>query len=164
MNVGYVLSHNCDMLRKYLSIIKSIRYLKETLSVPLALVLINNFFGLYTTLSYFLQLESQAIDKARIAEVSVNALICLTNFICLTLMSSRIPEELSEVKTIAGVLIQKHKIKTKQKDEVLFLLNRIEKSEIIHLTACGFVEFERSFILSAIGIVLTYGLLVFNLK
>ncbi|KAG8199640.1 hypothetical protein JTE90_009471 [Oedothorax gibbosus] len=104
------------------------------------------------------------MDTARTLEVSGIALISLTNFICLTLMSSRIPEELSEVKTIAGVLIQNHKVKTKQKNEVLFLLNRIEKSEIIHLTACGLMEFERSFILSALGNVLTYGLLVFNLK
>ncbi|KAG8199643.1 hypothetical protein JTE90_009474 [Oedothorax gibbosus] len=164
MDVGYVFSHNSDMLREYLSIIKSIRYLKETLSVPLTLVLINNFFALYTTLSHYLQLTTEPNDTARTVEVSVNALICLTNFICLTLMSSRIPEELSEVKTIVGELIQKHKLKIKQKDEVLFLLNRIEKSEIIHLTACGLMDFERSFILSALGNVLTYGLLVFNLK
>ncbi|KAG8199642.1 hypothetical protein JTE90_009473 [Oedothorax gibbosus] len=164
MNVGYVFSHNLDMLRKYFSILKSLRYLKETLSLPLTFVIVNIFFTLYITLSYFLKLTSQPIDTAVLIEVSGDALINLTNFICLTLISSRIPEELSEVKIIAGKLIHKHKFKTKQLDEVLFLLNRIEKSEIIHLTASGLVEFQRSFILSAFGALLTYGLLVFNIK
>lgn len=163
LHLDVMFGHNIDILREYFNIVTSIRYLKDTLSFPLFLVIVNCFFNLYTTLAYFLQLTSP-VEAAILLENTSNACMGCINLICLTLTSSRIPEELSELKVICGVLIQRHKLKYVHLEETIFLLKRIEKSETIYLTACGLVHFQRSFLLSAFGALLTYGLLVFNMK
>ncbi|GFU42631.1 DUF5641 domain-containing protein [Nephila pilipes] len=47
-----------------------------------------------------------------------------------------------------------------RRDTEFRLLRRIEKSDVIYLSACGMVNFQKSLLLSAFGAFFTYGLLI----
>lgn len=155
--------NNIGILKGYFHIMQSIIYLKNMLSFPLLLIIINSFFNLYTALAYFLKISSP-VDASIVLETASHALTACVILICLTFISSRIPEKILDVKMTAGTLIQRHKMKTLNMDEVFFLLDRIEKSETVYLTAGGMIDFQRSFLLTAFGTLFTYGLLIFNIQ
>ncbi|GFU57846.1 hypothetical protein TNCV_2705851, partial [Trichonephila clavipes] len=75
------------------------------------------------------------------------------------IFSSRIPEAISKIKTIAGFLIDKYPHDLKQFEEIK-LLKKIKEKEIIYLSAGGIVKLKKSFLLSSFGTLLTYGLLI----
>lgn len=155
--------NNIRLLRGFFHILKSIRYLRNILSFPLLLITINSFFNLYTSLAYFLKFRTST-DMAIMFETASNALTACVILICLTFVSSRIPEKLLETKLAAGNLIQRYKMKNLHMEEMFFLLDRIEKSETVYLTAGGMIDFQKSFLLTACGTLFTYGLLIFNIN
>lgn len=147
---------------EYFKILKTLRHLKSLLSVPLCLITASSYFNLYTALDYVLRKKGY-ID-IYVIETYNNAFIGSATIILLTICSSKIPEFQSEIKVTAGILIQRYKLETIYSNKVLFDLDRIEKSEIISLTACGLFYFKRSFLLSAYASLFTYGLLIVNLN
>ncbi|KAG8199644.1 hypothetical protein JTE90_009475 [Oedothorax gibbosus] len=152
--------NNLSLLNEYFHILKTLRYLKKVLSLPLLLLTVNAFISLYTALSYFLNNNS---GVSTVLESVTNALTWCVVLVLVTLSCSGIPDNLLSIKMSAGNLIQQNKRNISNK-EALFLLNRIEKSETVHLTAGGMVDIRKDFLLTAFGALFTYGLLIFNLK
>lgn len=81
-----------------------------------------------------------------------------------TICCSLIPEKLLEIKTIVKNFINIHRYSQRISEQNLFYLMRIENEDIVQITICGMFYVTRSYILTALGIMLTYGLLIINLK
>ncbi|GIY69713.1 uncharacterized protein CDAR_219961 [Caerostris darwini] len=81
----------------------------------------------------------------------------------LILYCSRLSENMSDVKETAAGLIDQCPFEYFQGKRILFLLKRIEKKDIIYLSACGMINIKRSFLLTAVGAIFTYGIIIYTL-
>ncbi|KAG8191708.1 hypothetical protein JTE90_008773 [Oedothorax gibbosus] len=100
-------------------------------------------------------------------EITAYSLTGIIILFSLTLCGSKIPETMSKIKETAGKLLvrnAKYKLQYGLGNEAIYLLRRVEKNQIIHLSACGMVKIKKSYLLSAIGGLFTYGLLILNFK
>ena len=81
-----------------------------------------------------------------------------------SVISSMIPEKLSDIKVIARKILNQHACGDIPwiPQDVLLCLERVEAEESIYISVCGSFHLSKSFILSAIGTILTYDLLIIN--
>ncbi|GFY40617.1 uncharacterized protein TNIN_13871 [Trichonephila inaurata madagascariensis] len=149
------------ILSDYNSVEKKIRLLKGTLSIPLLLILSVCFCIQYTALSFGVHGRP---SLQHILVTCSNVCTGIVILFSLTLISDRIPECISQIKTAAGFLIDNCNHHSLNELEKIVLLKKFKKKETIYLTAGGVVYLRKSFILSAFGAIFTYGLLVLNLK
>ncbi|GIY69714.1 uncharacterized protein CDAR_219971 [Caerostris darwini] len=81
----------------------------------------------------------------------------------LILYCSRLSENMSRIRETAACLIDQCHVDYFQGKRILFLLERIEKKDIIYLSAYGMINLKRSFLLTAFGALFTYGILIYSL-
>ncbi|KAG8179462.1 hypothetical protein JTE90_021026 [Oedothorax gibbosus] len=157
-----------DTLVDYFCAVEIIRLLKDILSVPLFLALIISLFDIFVSVSSLLYASDSFEVPAILAlEMVLTILTGIIILVSLTLYGSKIPESLLKIKETAGMLLvrnAKQKFKYGIQNEMMYLLRRIEKSEIIHMSVCGLIEIRKSFLLTAVGGLCTYGLLILNFK
>ncbi|GIY20885.1 uncharacterized protein CEXT_523931 [Caerostris extrusa] len=156
-------SRNCNVfLNKYFKILRKIHLLKNVLSVPLFITVLNGFFTIYSAIEYGLNNNGEDL---RIYYIELSSNVCTgTLLLCsISICSSRIPEYLSEIRTTSEFLLDKLQSDNFPDRKSLILLKRIERKQIIFLSACGFVDLQRSFLLSAFGSLVTYGILISSL-
>ncbi|KAG8197541.1 hypothetical protein JTE90_007277 [Oedothorax gibbosus] len=143
-----------------------IHLLRNTLSVPLFLALMISLLNLFTSLSAFIMKDMEVAPEIAV-EITASSLTGIIILFSLTLCGSKIPETMSDIKETAGKLLvrnAKYKLQYGLDNEAIYLLRRVEKHQIIHLSACGMVEIKKSYLISAIGGLFTYGLLILNFK
>ncbi|GFQ87639.1 uncharacterized protein TNCT_514051 [Trichonephila clavata] len=145
----------------YNTIEEKVRLLKEVLSTPLFIILLSCFFSMYDTLAYSLRQDVPLYLKV---DISSSAFTCVTVIVSLTICSSKIPELMLEIKATIGSLIDQHKFGKLMDSKEILVFERMEKKDIIYMSACGIVNFKKDFLLSAFGTLFTYGLLLINLK
>ncbi|GFQ93787.1 uncharacterized protein TNCT_655181 [Trichonephila clavata] len=150
-----------NILSDYNSVEKKIHLLKGTLLTPLLLILSVCFCNLYTTLSFAIHWQP---SLQHILVTCSNVCTGIVIIFSLTLISDRIPEYMSEIKTTTGFLIDNYNHHSLKELETIVVLKKFKKKEVVYLTAGGVVYLKRSFILSAFGALFTYGLLVMNLN
>ncbi|GBO16237.1 hypothetical protein AVEN_60453-1 [Araneus ventricosus] len=152
-----------DLLKDYDLIFDTVRLLKTTLSMPLFFIFLSSFLQLYITM-YNILIES--VPPYYMLELITNTCSGLSILISLTLLGSRISEELHEIQMtsqkLSNLIHQRH-LNIFCGKRTLFLLERIEGRDVIHLSACGMVDLKRRLLLSAFGTLVTYGMLVLNL-
>ncbi|GIY87562.1 uncharacterized protein CDAR_224541 [Caerostris darwini] len=152
----------CHMfVNNYNNIVEKILILKDTLSTPLLAALLNGFFNLYLVLAFILQ---QEVSFAMIVELFVFAATGVVLLTSLTLCCSKIPDSMIKIKSTLAALIDRHQVNDLSVGREIRLLERMEKKEIIYLSACDMVYFRKEFLLSAFGTFLTYGLLIINMR
>ncbi|GFT11318.1 uncharacterized protein TNCV_1144141 [Trichonephila clavipes] len=149
------------IVNRYTEIEKKILLLKDTLSAPMFIMLLGSFFNIYTALSNTLQEEVPSYDWI---ELGSNASTGTIIIFSLTFCCSRIPENMLKIKTSLGLLIDKHQFKYRNGNEELKCLKRIEKKDVIYMSAGDVVDFRISFLLTAFGSLLTYSILIVNLN
>ncbi|GIY69711.1 uncharacterized protein CDAR_219951 [Caerostris darwini] len=81
----------------------------------------------------------------------------------LILYCCRLSESMCRVRETAACLIDQCQFDYFRGKRILFLLERIEKKDIIYLSACGMINLKRSFLLTAVGAIFTYGILIYSL-
>ncbi|GBN50051.1 hypothetical protein AVEN_32683-1 [Araneus ventricosus] len=140
---------------------ENIRNLKEILSIPLLISLLNGLFNLFLVLTTLLKYD---VTQCRMIELMTRAFIGIVNIVPLVICSSKIPENMMKIKETFGLLIEKHQLHFRHKGKGFSILKRIERKNEIYLSAYGMIDFRRSFLLTAFGSLLTYGLLVSNLE
>lgn len=84
--------------------------------------------------------------------------------VALTIYGSMIPEHLAEIRNIVRDFLNCKGCNKLISKENLFYLHRIENQDVVHISACGLLFISRRFLLSIIGLMLTYGLLIINLE
>ena len=85
-------------------------------------------------------------------------------FVYLTICSSLIPENLMKIKTFVKNFLNIFSGSGFVSKQNLFYLKRIENEDIVHISVCRMFVVIQKDILSALGIMLTYGLLIINLE
>ncbi|KAF8767244.1 hypothetical protein HNY73_020228 [Argiope bruennichi] len=150
-----------EVLNDYKKLEENIRLLKQVLSMPLFLILLNSCLNLYGGLAFFLKAEKVDVFAIQFTIFSLIGIVAITTLI---FYSSKILEVIQEIKVTAGHIIEKHQLNIPRGGKETFSLNRLEKKNVIFLSACGMVDLKRSLILSIIGALFTYGLLIINLK
>ncbi|KAG8179463.1 hypothetical protein JTE90_021027 [Oedothorax gibbosus] len=156
-----------ETLTDYFCAVEMVRLLRDILSVPLFLAIIVSLFAIFISISAPLLHTFDPLPPVLALEMAVTSLTGIIILVSLTLYGSKIPESLLKIKETAGMLLvrnAKQKFKHGIGTETMYLLRRIEKSEIIHLSACGMMEIRKRFLLTAVGGLCTYGLLLLNFK
>ncbi|GFY62864.1 uncharacterized protein TNIN_278941 [Trichonephila inaurata madagascariensis] len=149
-----------EIVEVYNGIEKKVRLLKDSLSTSLFIMLANSFFNFYTCLSTaFLRTN----PPHYVLEAVCNAFTGIFTITTLTIFLSRIPETMMTIKTTLGSLIEEYQCCLNGGKEI-YLLERMEKKDIIYLSACNIIDFKKTFLLSAFGTVFTYGLIIVNIK
>ncbi|GFY70652.1 uncharacterized protein TNIN_321021 [Trichonephila inaurata madagascariensis] len=149
------------IINLYNIIEEKIRLLKDTLSIPLFVILMSCFFNLYTSLS-LIRLAKNPVSSQ--IELAITCLTGVVMIFSLTLCSSRIPEYMQEIKWTFGSWIDRHQFDHLKGVKEMYIFHRMEKRDIIYLSAGDAVYLKKSFLLSAFGTVFTYGLIIANFK
>lgn len=152
-----------DDVKQYLEIIKIIRQITNTFSIPVFLIVIGNISCLLIVLSLFLLMRLEFDLGMVFTNVFYSGGSCGTLFV-LCLYSSLIPHHMSRIKWDIGVCIDKIKPNCTFENDDLMLLKRIEEKNAIHVKVGGFVIIEKSFILSVAGVLFSYGMLLININ
>ncbi|KAG8197540.1 hypothetical protein JTE90_007276 [Oedothorax gibbosus] len=125
-----------------------------------------SLLNLFTSLSALISADMGVAPEIAV-EITASSLTGIIILFSLTLCGSKIAETMSKIKETAGKLLvrnAKYKLQYGLGNEAIYLLRRVEKNQIIHLSACGMVEIKKKFLLSAVGGLATYGLLWLNFK
>lgn len=157
--------NNSDSLKDYFCAVEMVRLLRNALSAPLLLAMMISIFNMFITLSTCIQYTN--VSFVLTLEMVITSLTGIVILCSLILYGARIPEFLAKIRDTAGTLLvenAKYKLQYVDGNESMYLLRRIEKSEISHLSACGIIKIKKNVLLSAIGSLFTYGLLILNLK
>ncbi|GIY78645.1 uncharacterized protein CEXT_720041 [Caerostris extrusa] len=140
------------LLNKYNNIVENLLLLRDTLSKPLLAALLNGFLNLYLVLSFSLQEEVVFIMILELFILALTGVLLLTSLI---LCCSGIPEYMIKIKSTLAAIIDRHQVRDLTLGREIRLLERMEKKEIIYLSACDMVYFRKEFLLSAFGTFLT---------
>ncbi|GBN00899.1 hypothetical protein AVEN_274077-1 [Araneus ventricosus] len=156
------LSVKCIGVQNEYNIIEeNVRLLKGILSTPLLFISLWSLFNLYVVLTYSLHLE---VPPEVIVELVVNAFTGVGVISFLIICSSKIPENMLKIKETASLLIDKYQLNIMNKSKAICVLDRIEKKNVIYLSACGMIDFKKSLLLTDFGSLFTYGLLILKLN
>ncbi|KAF8767243.1 hypothetical protein HNY73_020227 [Argiope bruennichi] len=161
MDYNVLIQNALEVLNDYKKLEENIRLLKQVSSMPLFLILLNCCLNLYGGLAYFLKGGIVDFLAIQYAIFSLMGILAMTTLI---LYSSIIPEIIQEIKETSGHLIEKHQLNIPRRGKETFFLKRLEKKNVIFLSAGGMVDLKKSLILSIIGALFTYGLLIINLN
>ena len=158
------LNLNVDIFKVFFNMLKLLKKLNQEV-VNLSFLIVFYSFG-----GIFVALLTVTIDSELQFNIAYKGFVILyfslsiTIFMSYVICSSLIPENLNKIKNVVKEFINEYgsyKFISKQN---MFYLQRIESEETLFISACGVFNLSRSILFSALGSVLTYGLLIIGLK
>lgn len=120
--------------------------------------------GVFAVILTFSQREIFETTTANVINIMHYGICSAIMLVCFTIYSSMIPEKLTEIRLTVRKFLNKYGHNRSLSEKNLFCLTRIESEEIVHISVCGMFYMTRYYILSASGALLTYGLLIINLR
>lgn len=157
-------NENIEILENFFGIIMFVQNINEVLSILSFLIVAYSLQGVFSVLL------TPSLDKIYISNL-VYIIAVIYNFICsivmiiaYTICSSMIPKEFTKIRKTAREFTNKRGYSHGVTKQNIFYLKRIESEKVVYISVCELFPLTRSFILSALGTILTYGLLVANLK
>lgn len=155
------INHKKNLLLFHYELIKILREFKTTFSAPLFVLILcscamtlNSFFILVLLKEWYFRV---------VLEISIYTTLGTTLLIALSLCGSLIPDGLMEIRETYEDLIERYEY-LGTNNELLVRLKRLERKEIIYMTACGIINIRRNLIFSVFGTLLSYGLLIINIS
>lgn len=149
---------NLDTLKVYFHLLKHLRTLNQVIS-SLSLLVISLSFEFI----FIVMIDFTAVKGEKYYEIIPNFICGLGVFIFFTVSASSIPDNQKIIRITAGELIQEVS-SSKSETKFLFLLKRIEDMPLVQICPFGMFNVTKSFILSAVGTIFTYELLLVNLN
>ncbi|GFT70371.1 uncharacterized protein NPIL_247131 [Nephila pilipes] len=157
-----IISPKCfRLVNSYTEMEEKILLLKDTLSTPMFLMLLSSFFTIYTGLSHMLKEEVPSYFWVELGSNTVTGTVIIFS---LTLCCSQVPKNMLKIKMSLGLLIDKHQFRYPNEKEQIKVLKRVEKKEVICMSAGDVIDFKISFLLTAFGTLFTYSVLIVNLS
>lgn len=157
-------NENIEILKMFFDIVKVAQKLNHAVTGLSFLIVCYSLQGIFTVL---LTISLNDIYNNR----PVYRIVVMYYFLCSTVMilsyticSSMISGKLTRIRKAARDFMNSCGYDHFVSKQNLFYLKRIESEEIVYLSACELFYLTRSFMLSAFGAILTYGLLITNLK
>lgn len=159
------ISNGCGVnFAKFFQIVKILRHLNKAFTQLSFVVILYNLQVIFTVLLSFSLKEIAFAKVNHFIILLYNGACSIFAIVCFTICSSVIPENLMEIRTTVRDFISNCRYSHLTSAQNLFYLKRIESEDIIHISVCGMFQITRIFILSALGLSLTYGLLIINLN
>lgn len=150
------------LLKEFFDIINTLRKLNKVLSYHSFLVIVWAVATIFTTVFAVVMLQDMLARPVYLTEIIFNCVCGILMLVSYTLCCSIIPEQLDEIKKTSRDLVRICGCNHFIFREITFYLSRIEKEDIVNISACGLFELRRGFILTAIGTTLTYDLLIIS--
>ena len=155
---------NLEILKLFFDITNAVRSLnKQFKNVSFFII----FYGLEGIFTVFLRLS---LDKFQNYDYGY-AIIVIYHIICsilivfsYTVCGSSISENMMKVKKTARKFLNDYTYGHFASQQNLYYLKRIESEEVVYLSVCGLFCLTKDFLLSALGAIFTYGLLIINLN
>lgn len=155
---------NIAHFSEFFQFVKILRDLNKTFQHLSFLIIIYNMQKLFIVLLHSTQGDIYNASLFGILLLLYSGICSIIMIVALTICSSLIPESLIEIKTVVRDYINDPNYTYTISKRNLFYLNRLECEDIVHISACGMFQLTRGFILSALGLMITYGLLFINIK
>lgn len=151
------------VLKEYFVIMELLEKIGSDMSQPLLILFTSIVFNLFTNLSFWLVLDIGSSLWRRIVNV-VTFATTLGSLIAISFASESVVNTLIEIRWDAASWLDELRISDFRNTEVVFLLERIEKADIAYISAAGFVKIDRRLIVSTLGVLLSYGLLIISIS
>ena len=148
---------NIEHFADFIKIVKVLRKMIEHLNYPLFFLVVYSFYMIFKSL-YNLMWLKNVLNYTIVVDNIINCTSSIVMLVMYSVCSSMIPEGLSEIRLSACKRINEHVfgLSPPISQDALCYLKRIEMENIIYVSVCGMFRLTRSFILSAIGAILTY--------
>ncbi|GBN82540.1 hypothetical protein AVEN_70697-1 [Araneus ventricosus] len=154
-----VIPESCiNTLRGYFSLIQTIHLLRNILSIPLFISLTSSLISLYTFVVY--GLNKPEVVVMNFVEFSSNVSTGIISLCAITVYSARIPEYMLDIKTTVESIIDQCHFDDFRERRLMRLFKRIEKRRVVYFSAFGMIDMKRNFLLTAFGVLFTYGILI----
>lgn len=156
-------NESAEILKDFFGIVKLVRKLNHAITnISFFIVL----YGLQGTFTILLIISTEDMFKLKaeyLISVAYYSTSCIVMFVSYTICSSMISENMIQIRTATDYINAWDYVQVFNRSN-WFYLKRIESEEIVYISVCGLFRMTRGFIFSALGAVLTYGLLITSLQ
>lgn len=157
-------NNNIEILEEFFDIVKFVQNINEALSILSFLIVSHSLQGIFTVLLTPTLDKTYTNNFIYLIPVTYYFTCSIVMIIMYTICSSMIPNNFLRIRKTATEFINRHGYGHVAMKQNIFCLKRIEREEIMYISVCELFHLTKSFILSALGTILTYGLLVANLQ
>lgn len=157
-------NESAEILKEYFGIVKLVRKLNHAITNVSFFIVLYGLQGTFTVLLIISMEDMFKFKKEYLITVTYYSTSCIVMFVSYTICSSTISENLIQIRRTATDYINAWDYGQVFNRSNWFYLKRIESEEIVYISVCGIFRMTRGFILSALGAVLTYGLLITSLQ
>lgn len=146
-------------------IIKILRKLNHLLAYPSFFIIACGLQMLFTTLYLTINVKRALLQFGLlVGELIFNFISGLLIIVIYTTCCSMVSENLIKIKETAQEQLNEKCFRNSLPQNILMYLKIIEREDTLYISACGMFHFTRGFILTTIGITLTYGLFLINFQ
>lgn len=150
------------LIQIYFNITDILNMLNDSLSIPLFVLVLGNCFRFFSVMTLWYLKRNLIFSE--VTEFVGNFIAAGVAILALAVCGAQNPEKMRDIKITTEKYINTYGGHYYTRPKILFHMKRIEKKEIIYVTACGVITFERRLALSLFGCMFTYGLLVINIQ
>lgn len=155
---------NIDVLKEFFDIMKVVKKLNDSVTKVSLLIIFYGLEGIFCALLTVSFKESPKIHVGYIIIAIYYSTLSAMMFVSYTLCSTMIPLRLMRIKNDVKEFLNKYGYDNYENRQCMYYLKRIENEEIVYVSVCGLFHLTRNVLLTALGAVLTYGLLITNLN
>lgn len=150
-----------NVIENFFTLSQVIENVAKVLYIPTFLLILGNFSMIFTSIESFFSGNINSVSMAY--EISLMSASGCVMVLTLTHNCSTMSEKLEIIHNICTKTIDKLTFCSPSDDKMISLLKRMESRDVIYVTACGMVTFNRSLILSAFGALFTYSMLILSM-
>ncbi|GBM43986.1 hypothetical protein AVEN_187588-1 [Araneus ventricosus] len=153
-----------DLLQRYNLLYQLAHDVEKALSSTSFLLMCWQWLNIYLVLVTFFKIDNNSFSTAlyweNIVRLTFGPLIVTGVIIC----ASIIPSHLCEIKKCLQLILNSLMKNIRENNGTVQLVSSMINTEFPQMTACGVAELKPVLILTSLGSLLTYGLLVINIK
>lgn len=155
---------NIEIFKIFFDIVKLLNKLNHAVTNLSLLIIVYGIEGIFHVLLNLNFHDELLFNIEYITSLLYYSMSSSVMFLSYTLCCSMIPENLMRIKNSAREFLNKYGYDQSITRESMFYLKRIESEKVVYISAGGLFRLTRSVILSGLGAVLSYGLLIIGLN
>lgn len=156
-----------QFLTKYIAILDAVEGIDNKLSEIILVLTIDLVLSLFSLMACSFGIADKPLPAFALLHIFVTLITSATYLILLIIMAAQIPVEMKRNANLCHKFyeeILQRPLKFKLASTQVPLLKLIMRRKIITLSGCHIVYFNRSLLLTLIGTLITYGLLIMNFQ
>ena len=158
------INKNLEILKEFFDITNAMQNLNEQLKNISFFIIFYGLEGFFTVILKISIYKFQYYDYGFAIIEIYHMTCCILIVFSYTVCSSSISENIMKVKRTAKKFLNNHTCGHFTSQRNIYYLKRIENEDVVYLSVCGLICLKKGFLLSALGAIFTYGLLIINLN